>query len=356
MRKLRSLSRSKAPQPPSLILHAQQPLKAAANGSFHALGIGIFHALQAPSARTRCRPHRDRKSLRNSKAQPPGSASLIFDLPIAGPEHLLGQNPVRGFHQCRMIGGQSSFFQCDHRDARIPNRRHAWLHPDSVVLFDFEARKFANLARSERIVGTVTKCHQRENRIHHRGINRGEAFGALHVLEHPGFRLAKRAAAKRLPREVFRKVSAPRSSGQENIAPGNERLAPVKRGGFVRKILEEFVDTRAFRQTPIWPQRGKNRHGDDDAARPGRHLVDVQIEPGRQQHQFWQESREQAPSQPHQPVPDKNAHRNLLVRGRPGGAPSRAPASCAALSVLSPPSFSAKYALQVALRSEGPPG
>jgi len=84
------------------ILHAQKPLDAAANGAFHAGRIGIFYALEG---------HQDEggvvdvgiKSLRNSNAQPPGSASLflICQSPDRGP---VRKHPVRGFDQGGISG------------------------------------------------------------------------------------------------------------------------------------------------------------------------------------------------------------------------------------------------------------
>src|SRR6267378_1019921 len=55
-------------------------------------------------------------------------------------------------------------------------------------------RNFLSLSRSNAPQG-----HQRENRIHHRRIDRGESFSPLDVIQHPDLRFAQRALAQRLP-------------------------------------------------------------------------------------------------------------------------------------------------------------
>ena len=195
-----------------------------------------------------------------------------------------------------MIGRNAGFFERNHRDAGVPHGRNARLKANRVFLFDFKAREFANFARRQRIVGTMPERHQRENRIHHRRINRGEAFGALDVLEHPGFRFTQRAIAQRLPRQLFVKLHRA-IGGKEEIAPRDERFAPIERRRFVRRIDEEFIDLSVLRQAEVGTQRRKNRHRDDDAARPRRHLVDVEIEPVRQQHHFRQDRGDHLPTE-----------------------------------------------------------
>ncbi len=277
------------------ILHAEQPLDAAANGGFHALGIGKLYALESHQDE-RGVVHVGIKVVAEFEDPTAGSGVFVFDLPVAGAENLLRQNPVGGFHERRVIGGHAGFFERDHRDAGVPHGRDARLKADRVFLFDFEPCEFANFARGQRIVGTMAERHQRENRIHHRRINRGEAFGALDVLEHPGFRFTQRAIAQRLPRQLF--VELHRAiGGEEEIAPRDERFAPIERRRFVRRIDEEFINLSVLWQAEIGTQRGENRHRDDDAARPRRHLVDVEIEPIRQQHHFRQDRGNHLPAE-----------------------------------------------------------
>ena len=74
------------------------------------------------------------------------------------------------------------------------------------LVFDFVARQKLNFAGQERIVEIAGFGHQRENGIHHRRVDRAEAFAALQSLEHPILRAVQRRLAKRLPRESVRRA------------------------------------------------------------------------------------------------------------------------------------------------------
>ena len=213
------------------ILHAEKPLDAAANGAFHAGQIGIFYALER---------HEDEggvvdvgiKIVAEFERPAAGLGVFVFDLPVAGAEDLLRKHPVRGFDQRGMIGGKSGFLERDHGDAGVPDRRNAGLHSNGVAVFDFEAGEFLDFAPGQRIVRAVTERHEREDGIHHRGVNGGEAFGAFEVIEHPGFCFAEGALAKRLPREFLVEFQAA-VEREENIFPGEELLAPIEGGVLV---------------------------------------------------------------------------------------------------------------------------
>src|SRR5262249_4620445 len=74
------------------ILHTEQPLNAAANGAFHALRIGIGHALER---------HQNEGSVVNIgveiiaefKGPATGLGVFVLDLPVARTEHLLAKHP-----------------------------------------------------------------------------------------------------------------------------------------------------------------------------------------------------------------------------------------------------------------------
>ena len=172
-----------------VILHTEQPLNAAANRAFHAFGVGVLHALER---------HQHKRSVVDigikiiAKLERPaaGFRVLVLHLPVTRPKNLLGEHPVRGLHQRGMIRRQSCFFQGDHGNAGVPNWRDARLHANGVALFNFKPREFLDFPPGQRIVRAVSQGHQRKNRIHHRRIDRGKAFGPLDVIQHPGFRFA----------------------------------------------------------------------------------------------------------------------------------------------------------------------
>src|SRR6266481_3202785 len=194
-----------------------------------------------------------------------------------------------------MIGGKSGFLERDHGDAGVPDRRNAGLHSNGVAVFDFEPGEFLDFAPGQRIVRAVTERHEREDGIHHRGVNGGEAFGALEVIEHPGFCFAEGALAKRLPRELFVEFQAA-VEREENIFPGEELLAPIEGGVLMGEILEQFIDAGALGQAPTGAQGAQDGHGNDDAARPGGHFVDVDKAPVRQEHQLDGNGRDELPA------------------------------------------------------------
>jgi len=88
-------------------------------------------------------------------------------------------------------------------DASIPDRRDARLHANGVALFNFKSRKFLDFAPRQGIVRAMPQGHQRENRIHHRRVDRGKPFGALEVIQHPGLCFAERALAEGFPTRFF---------------------------------------------------------------------------------------------------------------------------------------------------------
>ena len=173
-------------------------MNAAANRPFHALGVWILHALQRHQDKRRV-VHIGVKIIAKFKRPAAGFGVFVLDLPIAGAENLLREHPVRSLHERGMIRGQASFFQRDHGDASVPDRRNARLHANGVAVFDFKARKFLDFPPSKRIVRAVPQGHQGENRIHHRRIDSGEALGAFDVVQHPVLGFAKGAPAQRFP-------------------------------------------------------------------------------------------------------------------------------------------------------------
>ena len=137
------------------VLHAEQPLNSAAYGAFHALGIGVLHALERHEHK---RGVVDVRIKIVAKFEGPAArfGVFVFHLPIARPEHLLREHPFRRFHQRRMIRRQAGFFQSDHGDAGIPDRRNARLHAHGVALFDFKSRKLLDFPPGQRIVRAVS--------------------------------------------------------------------------------------------------------------------------------------------------------------------------------------------------------
>ena len=276
------------------ILHAQEPLNPAPNRAFHALRIGMLHALERHQ-HERGVVHVGIKIVAEFERPAARLSVFVSDLPVARPKHLLRQHPVRSLHQRRMVRRQPRFFQRNHGNARVPNGRDARLHANRVALFNFKTGKFLDLAPRQRIVRPMPERHQRENRIHHRWVDGRESFRALDVIQQPRSRFAQRALTERLPGHFFVELQHA-VERQKNVFPGNELLAPIECRCLARGILEQFIHACAFRQTPVRPQRAQDRHGNDDSARPRRHFVNVDVAPVRKEHQLNRNRRNQLPS------------------------------------------------------------
>src|SRR5262245_10997645 len=111
-----------------------------------------------------------------------------------------------------------------------------------------------NLAPGDRIVRPMAKSRQREDRVHHRGIDRSEAFASLKMCEHPLLCFAQSLLPQRLPRQLLVKLQSA-VHREEKVLPGDELLAPVKRGELVRWILEQFVHVRLLWHSPVRTNR-----------------------------------------------------------------------------------------------------
>ena len=95
-------------------------------------------------------------------------------------------------------------------------------------VFDFVALEEFDLALHQRIVRFARFGEQRKNRIHHRGINRSQAFAALEPFEHPLPRALERKFSKRLPRQAFVELQAA-FERQKHIAPGDDAAYPTRK-------------------------------------------------------------------------------------------------------------------------------
>src|ERR1700722_1307479 len=76
------------------ILHAEQPLDAAADSRFHARRIREFAALRG-NQYERSFVHVGIKIIPKLEDPPAGRGVLVFTLPVAGSEDLFRQNPLR---------------------------------------------------------------------------------------------------------------------------------------------------------------------------------------------------------------------------------------------------------------------
>ena len=119
---------------------------------------------------------------------------------------------------------------------------------DRVALLNLKSRKFLDFARRQRIVRRMAQRQQRENRVHHGRINRGQSFGAFQVLEHPFARLPQRPLPQRLPRHALIELQAA-IQGQKEIPPAEKLLVPLQcRAPCARVAIQSSSTRNAVRE------------------------------------------------------------------------------------------------------------
>jgi len=200
----------------------------------------------------------------------------------------------------------------------------------------------------------VTERHQRKNRIHHRGINRRQTLGALNVIQQPRFCFAQCALAQRLPGQFLVKLQrAIRARGRNFATREADRSSqtPLSCAKCRRRVRRR---ARVPANASPAAQRTKSPW-DDDAASPRRHLVNVQVE------QFGRSINSgriagTSSNRQRRPERDKSERKSSCVSRPPRRCTASFARTMCGESCGSPASLSAKYALQVAFSSEGPPG
>ncbi len=144
------------------MLHPAQ--RQADHGTVVHVGIELIVELEVPPARL---------------------AFRILDLPVSGLTHLFLQYPVGAFHQPRIASRNPRLAQGKERVCRIPDRRHAGLHAESVTLFDPQLLELVHRADELRIVHRIPQAAERDDSVHHRGIDRSQAVAHLEAIQHP---------------------------------------------------------------------------------------------------------------------------------------------------------------------------
>ena len=144
-----------------------------------------------------------------------------------------------------------------------------------------------------RIVFGIAEHAQRNNGVHHRGINRAQAVGHLEPLQHPLLRLAKRHRAQRADMHPLGPMHHAIKQ-QEEVPPADD-LVPVPAQLQARLVAapdEQLVDSLLRRNflEGLFGIRDGQRH--QDGARPGRDLVNVEVEPLRRKHDLRRNSRD----------------------------------------------------------------
>ncbi len=228
-----------------LALHGKNPV----NGALHRLAlvtaVGMLHAAQT-EANHRAVIHVRIELVVELEVPAAGLTFFIFDFPVADGAYLLLQNPVGALHHARIIRRHTRLAKSKNRIRRIPHRRHAGLHAEGVFLFDAELLKFIERANHLRIVQGITQAAQRNDGIHHRGINRAQTIAHFEMFQHPFLRAPERDGAQRTHVHTLKPMRHPVEHEKE-VAPRNQLLRPMQVHARLRSCRRRIIPRLPFR-------------------------------------------------------------------------------------------------------------
>ncbi len=208
------------------------------------------------------------------------------DGPVAGVSQLPGQQPVHGQTPGRMFGRQRGVGQRDRGDRRVPDRRHAGLQADPVVLGDLEVIELLDRPADLGRLILIAQALQGDDRVDHRREDRPQAVGLLAMLHHPamgGPQPRPAPGGRHVPVEPFQHPV----QAEEEAGP-REQSSPVP-GGAMRG--EQLADALLGRERADRLVVGHDRQRHDDRPRPGRHRAQAELPPRRDQDQLGRDAR-----------------------------------------------------------------
>ena len=227
------------------------------HGTVVHIGIKLIIKLEVPSA---------------------GGRIGILHAPVSAMRHLLFQHPVSGSNHARIIRRQPALPQCEDGVRRIPYRRLAGLHAEGGRFFNAQALEFIHGANELRIVHRISQAAQRDDGIHHGGINGCQAIAHLKTFQHPLFGFAQGQRAQRPHVYPFEHVGHAVEQ-QKEVSPTDELLRPAQLQVLLAAADKQLVNPHLGRNffERLFRVSDGERH--QNAARPGRNFVDVEPEP-----------------------------------------------------------------------------
>ena len=145
-----------------LVLHPEEPAEPALLGQPRAIGIHTPDRSRA----MRTMPCRRGRGSRVVVLERPAAWLHVraLHLPVARHQDLLGQHPVRGPLQRRVIGGRS-LDQRVRRQRGVPHRRGAGLIVELVAVLDGERLDLLELAQDQRVVLGIAEHAQGQHEL-----------------------------------------------------------------------------------------------------------------------------------------------------------------------------------------------
>src|ERR1700686_24545 len=150
----------------------------------------------------------------------------------------------------------------------MPYWRHARLHAEGIALFNSQLFKLVHGADKLRIVHRISQATQRDDGVHHGGINRSQSIAHLEAFKHPLLRLPQSQRTQRTdvhPLEPMRQAI----QHQKEITPRNQLRGP----GQMHPRLPPPTDKKLLHSHFVWNflewlLRVTNRKWNENRARP----------------------------------------------------------------------------------------
>ena len=207
--------------------------------------------------------------------------------PVAFVANFLREQPVGGLDHARIVFGHAGFAEGEEGLAGVPHRRHAGLHAEGGLrhdvaggLLDAELFEFIAGADDLGIVLGVAEAAQREDGVQHGGVDGAEAVGHLEAIEHPF--LGPPECQRAQGTDVHSLEPMGHAVGhEENVAPGEELFAVYTQAqdGILAAADEKLVNALLGRDLLERLFGVNDGQRNQDAARPRRDLVDIEIKP-----------------------------------------------------------------------------
>jgi len=216
--------------------------------------------------------------------------------PVAGNENLMIEQPLDSLRDSRMIGRRTGFRQRVQRQAGVPDRRHAGLDIGLRLTIQHEVFDRLDGADQIRIVALRAEHGQGHRRVGHRRIDGAQTALALGVIAHPVLGALQGPFANEIGDHRLNGLQDPIEQNEAIL----ERLAGtemIEVAQLHRRRCEQFGDTQMVVDMHHRPPCKQDQQGHDYAARPVRHLTQVEEPPTRQKHDLDRHRRYRAPRQ-----------------------------------------------------------
>ncbi len=167
-------------------LHPQHPLGPAVDRHPARVRLGMTHPAQ------RQRHHGGVVDVRvvvvgELEGPAPGGQLGAAQGPVTRAQHLLGQQPVCGPHQRRILGRHAGVEQRDHGQRGVPHRRLARLEPTGSILLDDEPLDPLQAPAHDRMLERVPLQVQSHERVHPRWLDTSPGAVGLLTAHYPAF-------------------------------------------------------------------------------------------------------------------------------------------------------------------------